>query len=50
MRRFDSRLLVGVGLTIFAASCFMNLHIDANYAGPQLLVPERDERASARRW
>jgi DHA2 family multidrug resistance protein len=40
MGRFDSRLLVGVGLTIFAASCFMNLHMDANYAGPQLFVPD----------
>jgi MFS transporter, DHA2 family, multidrug resistance protein len=40
MRRFDSRLLVGVGLTIFAASCFMNLHLDADYAGPQLFVPD----------
>lgn len=40
MRRFDSRLLVGVGLAIFAASCFMNLHLDRNYAGPQLFGPD----------
>jgi MFS transporter, DHA2 family, multidrug resistance protein len=40
MRWFDSRLLVGVGLSIFAASCFMNLHLDLNYAGPQLFVPD----------
>jgi DHA2 family multidrug resistance protein len=40
MGRFDSRLLVGAGLTIFAASCFMNLHLDPNYAGPQLFVPD----------
>ena len=25
MRRFDPRLLVGVGLALFAASCFMNM-------------------------
>lgn len=40
MRRIDSRLLVGVGLAVFAASCFMNLAIDADYAGPQLFVPD----------
>jgi MFS transporter, DHA2 family, multidrug resistance protein len=40
MRKFDSRLLVGVGLAVFAASCFMNLDLDSNYAGPQLFVPD----------
>jgi MFS transporter, DHA2 family, multidrug resistance protein len=40
MKRFDSRALVGVGLAVFAASCFMNLHIDTDYAAPQLLVPD----------
>jgi DHA2 family multidrug resistance protein len=40
MRKFDSRLVVAAGLTIFAASCFMNLNIDPNVAGPQLLVPD----------
>jgi DHA2 family multidrug resistance protein len=40
MRRFDPRLLAGIGLMIFAVSCFMNLHLDSNYAAPQLLVPD----------
>ena len=40
MRQFDARLLVGLGLLIFAASCFMNLHIDRDYAAPQLFVPD----------
>jgi MFS transporter, DHA2 family, multidrug resistance protein len=40
MRRFDSRLLVGVGLSVFAASCLMNLHLSSDYAGPQLFVPD----------
>jgi MFS transporter, DHA2 family, multidrug resistance protein len=40
MRHIDSRLLVGIGLTILAASCFMNLHLDMKYAAPQLLVPD----------
>jgi MFS transporter, DHA2 family, multidrug resistance protein len=40
MRHIDPRLLAGIGLTIFATSCFMNLHLDANYAAPQLLLPD----------
>jgi DHA2 family multidrug resistance protein len=40
MRKFDSRLLVGFGLMVFAASCFMNLHMDLDYAAPQLLIPD----------
>ena len=40
MRRFDSRYLVGFGLVVFAASCFINLYIDQNYAAPQLFVPD----------
>jgi MFS transporter, DHA2 family, multidrug resistance protein len=40
MRRFDSRLVAGAGLTIFAVSCFMNLTIDPDVSGPQLLVPD----------
>ncbi|HUB11697.1 MAG TPA: DHA2 family efflux MFS transporter permease subunit [Acetobacteraceae bacterium] len=39
MGRFDSRLLVAFGLAVFAASCFMNMHTDLNYSGPQLFVP-----------
>jgi MFS transporter, DHA2 family, multidrug resistance protein len=40
MKRIDPRVLVGFGLTVFAASCFMNLHLYANYAAPQLWVPD----------
>ncbi|WP_076864310.1 DHA2 family efflux MFS transporter permease subunit [Bradyrhizobium mercantei] len=40
MRFIDPRLIVGVGLAIFALSCFMNVHLDPNYAGPQLFVPD----------
>jgi MFS transporter, DHA2 family, multidrug resistance protein len=38
-RWIDGRLLVGVGLVVFAVSCFMNLNMDLDYAGPQLLLP-----------
>src|SRR5271154_5322367 len=39
MKRLDARLLVGVGLLIFAVSCFMNMELDQNYSGPQLFWP-----------
>jgi DHA2 family multidrug resistance protein len=39
MRRFDARLLGALGLCLFAASCFLNIDMDRNYSGPQLLVP-----------
>jgi DHA2 family multidrug resistance protein len=39
MKRIDARLLVGVGLVVFAASCFMNIEMDQNYSGPQLFWP-----------
>ena len=39
MKRIDARLLVGFGLVVFAASCFLNTEMDQNYAGPQLFWP-----------
>src|SRR5579863_7101459 len=39
MKRIDPRFLVGLGLVVFAASCFMNLWLDQDYAAPQLLWP-----------
>jgi DHA2 family multidrug resistance protein len=39
MKRVDARLLVGIGLIVFAVSCFMNLWLDQDYAAPQLLWP-----------
>jgi DHA2 family multidrug resistance protein len=40
MKRIDARVLVIIGLSIFAASCFMNVELDLNYAGPQLFWPD----------
>ncbi len=40
MKRISARLLVMLGLSIFAASCFMNVELDLNYAAPQLLWPD----------
>jgi MFS transporter, DHA2 family, multidrug resistance protein len=40
MKHIDPRALVSTGLMVFAASCFMNLHLDTDYAAPQLLIPD----------
>ncbi len=39
MRWIDARLLVVAGLCLFAGSCFLNVHMDQDYSGDQLLVP-----------
>ncbi|HEY1581996.1 MAG TPA: DHA2 family efflux MFS transporter permease subunit [Chthoniobacterales bacterium] len=39
MKKFDLRLLVCFGILIFAASCFMNISMSPDYAGPQFFWP-----------
>jgi DHA2 family multidrug resistance protein len=39
MRLFDIRVLIGVGLSLFAASNFMNIYMTFDYAGDQLFWP-----------
>jgi len=39
MRRFDARRIVAVGFVLFAASNFMNVHLDPNVSGPQFILP-----------
>jgi DHA2 family multidrug resistance protein len=39
MQKFDARVLVGVGLLLFALSCFQNLWLSRDYAADQLLIP-----------
>jgi DHA2 family multidrug resistance protein len=39
MRRFDPRLVIGFGFVLFAASNFMNVHVTADTAADQLLIP-----------
>ena len=39
MKKIDARLLVAAGFTLFAASCFLNIHISQDYAADQLLWP-----------
>lgn len=40
MRRFDARLVIGLGFGLFAASNFMNIAMTSVYAADQLLWPD----------
>jgi MFS transporter, DHA2 family, multidrug resistance protein len=40
MKRFDTRILIGVGFALFAASNFMNIYMTNDYATDQLLWPD----------
>ena len=39
MKRFDARLIIGVGFVLFATSNFMNIYMTTNYAADQLFWP-----------
>jgi DHA2 family multidrug resistance protein len=39
MRHFDVRHIGFVGIALFAASCFMNMHMSPDYAGDQFFLP-----------
>jgi DHA2 family multidrug resistance protein len=39
MKRFDPRLVIGVGFALFAASNFMNIYLTSDYANDQLFWP-----------
>ena len=39
MRRFDPRLIIGIGFALFAASNFMNIYMTNDYATDQLFWP-----------
>ncbi|MFT7755647.1 UNVERIFIED_CONTAM: hypothetical protein ODX46_05900, partial [Salmonella enterica subsp. enterica serovar Enteritidis] len=34
-----TRIIVFLGLCVFGGSCFMNIHMSANYSGDQLWLP-----------
>jgi MFS transporter, DHA2 family, multidrug resistance protein len=40
MKRFDARLVIGVGFALFAASNFMNIYMTNDYATDQLFWPD----------
>ncbi len=39
MKRFDSRIVIGIGFALFAASNFMNIYMTGDYAADQLFWP-----------
>ena len=39
MKRFDARLIIGLGFALFAASNFMNIYMTGDYAADQLQFP-----------
>jgi DHA2 family multidrug resistance protein len=39
MKKVDARVLVGIGLGLFAVSNFMNIYLSHDYAGPQMFWP-----------
>jgi DHA2 family multidrug resistance protein len=39
MKRIDPRYMVAFGVTLFAASCFMNAQLSPDNSGPQFLIP-----------
>ncbi|MFS2151369.1 DHA2 family efflux MFS transporter permease subunit [Rhizobium sp. Rhizsp42] len=39
MKRFDARYIGFVGISIFAASCFLNIYLSADNAGDQFWIP-----------
>ncbi|TYL83924.1 multidrug efflux MFS transporter [Bradyrhizobium rifense] len=39
MRKFDARIIIGIGFVLFAGSNFMNIYMTNDYAADQLLWP-----------
>lgn len=38
--KLDNRIMMSVGLALFAGSCFMNTHMSADTAGPELIAAQ----------
>jgi DHA2 family multidrug resistance protein len=39
MQFVDTRMIIGVGILLFGGSCFFNIHLNADFAGPQFYIP-----------
>jgi DHA2 family multidrug resistance protein len=39
MQLVDTRIIIGVGILLFGGSCFLNVHLDSDFAGPQFYIP-----------
>ncbi|MDP1069272.1 EmrB/QacA family drug resistance transporter, partial [Klebsiella pneumoniae] len=38
--KVDNRIMMSAGLALFALSCFMNTHMSADTAGPELIAAQ----------
>src|SRR5580698_265213 len=39
MKFVDARVIIGVGILLFGGSCFFNIHLDSDFAGPKFCIP-----------
>jgi len=39
MKFVDARIIIGFGILLFGGSCFFNIHLDSDFAGPQFCIP-----------
>jgi len=39
MQVVDTRMIIGIGILLFGGSCFLNIHLDSDFAGPQFYFP-----------
>jgi DHA2 family multidrug resistance protein len=39
MKLVDTRIIIGVGILLFGSSCFFNIHLNSDFAGPQFYIP-----------
>jgi MFS transporter, DHA2 family, multidrug resistance protein len=39
MQHIDARLIIGAGILLFGGSCFFNIHLNSDFAGPQFYIP-----------
>ena len=39
MKVIDARYIIGSGILLFGGSCFFNIHLNTNFAGPQFYIP-----------
>jgi DHA2 family multidrug resistance protein len=39
MQIVDTRIIIGIGILLFGGSCFHNIHLNSDFAGPQFYIP-----------
>ena len=39
MKHVDARIIICFGILLFGGSCFFNIHLDSDFAGPQFVIP-----------